>query len=473
MGSLRGAHWTTYWFALLLSLVVSVGPAGELEAQTPPTGPAADTLTLQQQLLRLHTQVDSLQAIVQRLQQQVVADTVTPRPDDPLAEIRARARAAARAAEDPDTADPEVGRRREPQRETRFFGRERALQQLNPEITVGGDIFSVARQGAAGQDNFVIRELEVMFQSTLDPYSRALIMLEYEGPNVSMLPHTLPTAGQREIALAGAAEEDGMELAEAYAQWVNLPGGASLTAGRFRQRLGTYNRWHAHALPWQELPLPYQVYLGREGLAQTGASLYWMLPVYGFGSYQTWLEVTRSSNSRMFGESNSPSVLGHLNAFWDISDATYFEIGLSGLTGRHDPVAGLDSYSTGLLHLETGLRWAPPVRALYQGLDFRAAVMRHHGRNDDGTSRELYGGFAGAEYRFDYRWLAGLRADYVQLPDGGDETALVLAPTLTWWQSEYVRLRAEYNYLRRPDHDASQFLVQMTFALGPHKHDQY
>lgn len=450
-----------------LLLAMALWP-GVLVAQGPP---AAARDTLQQEIVRLRAQMDSLRALVQQLQRQTAPPGVVQQVADPLAALRAAAEAAAQAAAEQAGVTVPVGRQAGQQAGggQRFFGRERALQQLNPEITVGGDIFTVARQDAAGRDNFLIRELELIFQSTLDPYSRAVIALAYEGPNLSLWPHILADEAEREADIEEAAEEEGLEIEEAYAQWVNLPGGASLTVGRFRQRFGTYNRWHAHGLPWQELPLAYNVYLGEGGLAQTGASLYWLMPVHGLGSYQTWIEVTRSSNETLFGESRGPSFLAHVNAFWDISDATYFEIGLSGLAGRHEENGG-ESFSNGLLHLETGLSWTPPGRSLYRGLDFRAAVMRQRPVNG---ADALYGGFAGAEYRLGFRWLAGIRGDYVQLPGDDAEVAWAVAPTLTWWQSEFVRLRAEYNHFSRSDHRFGQLLLQMTFAMGPHKHDVY
>jgi hypothetical protein len=50
-----------------------------------------------------------------------------------------------------------------------------------------------------------------------------------------------------------------------------------------------------------------------------------------------------------------------------------------------------------------------------------------------------------------------------------------VAPYVTWWQSEFVRFRLEYNHvnghgLRAPAHVV---LLQVVFAAGPHKHARY
>ena len=83
------------------------------------------------------------------------------------------------------------------------------------------------------------------------------------------------------------------------------------------------------------------------------------------------------------------------------------------------------------------------------------------------------GAFASAETRLNRSWLTGLRYDYVEDPSDPDVSAWLLAPTLTWWQSEFVRVRAEYDFLRGDVDSFGQFVLQFTFAMGPHKHESY
>ena len=70
-------------------------------------------------------------------------------------------------------------------------------------------------------------------------------------------------------------------------------------------------------------------------------------------------------------------------------------------------------------------------------------------------------------------WLAGLRYDRIGDPSGSGRAAWMLAPTLTWWQSEFVRARGEYDWLHAAGGSHGQFLLQLTFAMGPHKHETY
>jgi hypothetical protein len=55
-----------------------------------------------------------------------------------------------------------------------------------------------------------------------------------------------------------------------------------------------------------------------------------------------------------------------------------------------------------------------------------------------------------------------------------DDSAWLISPTLTWWQSEWVRIRAEYDHLERSMGETTNlFALQITFAMGPHKHETY
>jgi len=455
--------------ALLLSLLAGVAAPGRLRAQQP-ARTAVDSL--RSELTALRAELDTLRARLGAAEQAELPGPAGRRavrgaphgrggrggpPGDALARLRA---AAAAAAAEADTATAPPTTQAEP-----FVGRQRALQALNPEISVGGDLFARAATDEPGRDNFVMRELEFAFQAVLDPYSRAKVILARGEPGAELAP------------FAAEGEEPGdaeIDVEEAYLQWVNMPGGLGLTVGRFRQRLGTYNRLHGHALPWQQLPLPYVAFLGDEGLAQTGASVYWLLPVHGAGTYEAWIEATRSGNEAFFGDSHEANVLAHFNAFWDFS-SSYFELGASGLVGRYE--ANGAEATNRLLHLEAGYNWRPPGRELYRELTLRGALIWNRRSAiagvGDGTASEALGGFAFAEYRMAQRWLAGVRADYTEDPFGAGTHAWAVVPTLTWWQSEFVRIRAEYDHLRRPAGATGQFLLQFTFAMGPHKHETY
>ena len=69
----------------------------------------------------------------------------------------------------------------------------------------------------------------------------------------------------------------------------------------------------------------------------------------------------------------------------------------------------------------------------------------------------------------------GTRLSRSASPEDPGETAWLISPTLSWWQSEYVRIRLEYDLLGRSltDDREGRLLLQVTFAMSPHKHETY
>lgn len=429
--------------------------------------PARDSLRLEVE--RLRAELDSLLAVVRGLEQGQKATPADPEADDPLAALRAAAAAAAGGGSGVDPADTASTREA-----TSFVGRERSLQALNPELTVTGDFLAAVNLAEPGQDNFIPRALELSLQSALDPYSRAKIFLGRHAHGAGLVPF--------EDEHDHHHEEGEFEVEEAYVEWVNLPGGLGVSLGKFRQRFGQLNRWHAHSLPGQQLPLPYMAFFGEDGLAQTGVSLHWLTPVQLFGgTYEVWTQFARSSNASAFGEARGLSALAHFNAFYDLNRSTYLELGFTGLTGP----AGVEGgrFGTRVGGFDFALSWRPPERSRYREFTLRGGGVygRLAGHPDEvqllveGSEPEenAFGGFLIGEYRLNERWVVGARYEYTENPAHREDVAWLVAPTLTWWQSEYVRIRAEFDFLRRPDGILRQLVLQTTVSMGPHKHENY
>jgi hypothetical protein len=274
----------------------------------------------------------------------------------------------------------------------------------------------------------------------------------------------------------------GFEVEEGYVEWVGLPGGVGLKVGRFQQRFGTLNRWHSHALPFQSRSLPHLAYLGEEALAQTGASLSWLAPFGGglAGTYEATVEVTRSS-AELFGESTRPSVLGHVNAFWHTSASTDFEINFSWVNGSYEDAT--EFFDRDVYGVELSFNWAPPALTRQRGLNVRGGAMVLEGllpEEHDPTGvadpkGRAVGVWSMAEVRLSPSWLVGARLDRAESPHDPGRAQTLLSPTLTWWQSEFVRVRAEYDVLSSFEGSGTTglFALQVTFAMGPHKHESY
>ena len=420
------------------------------------------TDSLEARLTALQARLDSLVQVVDSLR---VAGRDTTDAAGELTALRAAAREAA-GAEAADTAQDRGPRQ--------FVGRQRSQQALNPEITVTGEVFGFVDLDHPDEQNIVPREFEFSFQSALDPYTLAKIFVGYHVPGGEIAPfgehHEEPTDPAAEEEGHGHGGEFAVE--EGYLQWRGLPGGFNVMAGRFRQNFGTLNRWHPHALPGQSYPLPYLAFFGEEGLAQNGVGVHWLAPVTGFGTWEVWTEVTASGNEILFGEASTPSVLGRVNAFFDLSRSTYFEIGGTYLTGPDH--AGTEHFETWVSGADFTLSWRPPQQGKYREATLRGGVVYGELAPELLDPGAAFGAFANIEYRLGRRLLIGGRYEYTENPLDPSESSWLAAPTLTWWQSEWVRLRLEYDYLERPEGEPLRLLVlQTTFAMGPHKHESY
>ena len=436
-------------FALAVALVV--GPCRAQAQDVPPT--QLDSLRAELELLR--AQLDSLGAVV-------AGGSVGPEVTDQdattnaLARLRAAARAAAGGAA-PDTTARAQGTQE-------FVGRARSLQALNPEISLNGDVYASIQSETPRTENFILREFELSFISALDPFTRAKVFLsaEEEGGRIEVFPD-----GGEEV------EEGGVAVEEGYIEWVALPGGLGIKVGRFFQQFGQLNRWHSHALQFQSRSLPHLAFIGEESLTQDGASAHWLLPTGGSGAYEATVEVTRSRNEILFGESHRLSFLGHMNGFWQLSGSTDLDLGVSALLGDYQDLTG--RRGNRLFGAEMSFNWAPPERSLYRGVVVRGGVML----SDPGAVSGLaepdaaLGVWSLAEVKLSRQWIAGGRYEWVENPEDPTESAWLASPALTYWQSEYVRLRAEYDVLGNPGNTTGQFTLRITFAMGPHKHETY
>jgi hypothetical protein len=125
-----------------------------------------------------------------------------------------------------------------------------------------------------------------------------------------------------------------------------------------------------------------------------------------------------------------------------------------------------------LLGLDFAFRWSPAAQSLYR--DFQLKGEWYFAEREFADELETgKGGYAQANYRLNRRWIVGVRGDYLDPFD--DEPDIVqVAPSLTFWQSEWVRLRLQYNYLKMDGGGANHtILLQTVWAMGPHKHETY
>ena len=381
----------------------------------------------------------------------------------------------------------EAGGEKEPDKtpeETVFKAAGLSLQQLNPEISVSGDFLTHYRKqnDTRQRTDAEIRGLELNVQSYLDPFSY--------------------------MKATTHISDEHVHVEEIYFTRFSAFAGANLDVGRFRQQFGVVNRWHEDALDQVFYPLALQRIFGDEGLNQTGVSLDWTLPMWGQAQQEFVFQVTNGENEVLFdGDAlGTPSLLFHYKNYRDLSDNAYLEWGLSGLFGWNDEwdiqsginvLTAHDALGTRVFGADLSYLWEPLDRALYKNLEWRSElyVLNRDILALDGSGRDTinaWGAFSYLQGKIARNLIIGARLDYFK-PDSKDyaeTTDLSLAPIaytaknprrwqigpyVTWWQSEWVRLRGEYNYgwgngMEPEEHT---FWGQATFAIGPHKHERY
>jgi hypothetical protein len=421
--------------ALLLPIL-----AAPVAAQAPEAELVA---ALRAEITALHSDYEArLSALEQRLVELETAREVAPAPavepaEDELGRLRAAAREAAAAAPPPTVAQPP------PTPSEPVVGRERNLNRLNPEISFTGILLGTASD--ADTERFEVGEFELDLQAALDPFSRTRWTIAFE--------------------------EEEVDIEEAYVVYSSLPGSLELTGGKFRQQFGPLNRQHLHALPQTEYPLVITTFFEEEGLTQTGLSLGWLVPKPWATANEVVLQLTDGENEAFGGEFfDDLALLGRLKNFWELGDATYFEWGLSGIVGE-TPGGG----TSRVWGTDFSYHWQPPRLAKYREITWRSELLLSERDDPLGIRQRAWGGYTYAEGLVTRNLYLGTRLDRAEDPLDPSRLEWAVVPYVTWWQSEWVRLRGEYQFLKDDltGESENRFTFQLTWAAGPHKHETY
>jgi hypothetical protein len=428
-------------FAVAVIWLTAGGAIAQEEVKLPGEAPAAPPTIeeLQRQVEELTRQLAAVQQQLEALQKQQELQ----RREAELEELRRAAAAEAAKAEVSEEGD--TG--------TEFVSGTRMQTQLNPEISVNGDIFIVG--GDHLKTEMQARHFELDFQSYLDPYTRMKVVFGYEGA------HSEWGYEENEHEDEEKHEHGGFDLEEGYLNWISLPGNTSLTVGKKRQQFGGLNRWHLHALPTTDYPWVIVESFGTHGLSGTGLSFEWLMPRLWADSNELVVEVMNGDNEIAFAGSDwkKPTALAYLKSYWDLSANTYFQLDLTALHGvtDHEGALGHD-----FLAFDFTYDWYPLGRELYRGFQARGMVLRSWLDLEGGRSLNTWGAYLFGQYKFSRRWVGGLRWDWVEDQRQAGYEYWGISPYLTFWQSEFVRLRGHHRYE-----------LQFTFAAGPHKHEEY
>jgi hypothetical protein len=332
----------------------------------------------------------------------------------------------------------------------------RAFQTFNPDISVNADFVGhySSREGGEFDDEFLLRHFELGIAGSIDPYTRADVFV-------------------------GIGRHDGewhTHVEEAYLTYLGLPHDLLVRAGRFKSTFGKANPQHLHALPWVEHPLIIQNYFGDEGLSGDGVGVSWLVPNPWDRYVELTYEIINNDSSLFAGEETDDFVhLFHLRDFFDLSDASTLELGLTFATAPNDE--GHGGNRTMVEGLDLTYKWRPPRMGKYRSFLWQTEVLAAQA-DLIGGQETTWGMYTGADYQFARRWVAGARYDYSQMPYSSSRHEHGYSAYLTFLQSEYLYWRLGYQYTDRNfrvegDKREHELFLQSNFSLGAHPAHDY
>lgn len=333
----------------------------------------------------------------------------------------------------------------------------RTSATANPDISVIGD-FS-GEYINRGKKNVYggLKEAEFSFQSVVDPYIRADFYY---------------SAGQDLYT-----GEFSSEIEEGFLTTLSLPAHLQLKAGRFKQAIGRVNPLHSHALPFINMPDAYVSYFGEEGLKGDGLSLSWLLPNHLFYQELTFQVTQPVDGFQEFQRSSTNKflLLAHLKNFWDLSDNSTLELGLTGMNGEN---AAREMSTLGAVDIT--YKWKPLRYNTYKSITFQNELFFSRAKAFTRVY-ETMGFYSLLNVQISKRWFVGGRYDYTNPPF--DEKFVKQSGTITlgWYATEFQKLEFEVkqSYVNAPvagfsgERNATQAFLRWIFIIGTHGAHQY
>ena len=366
---------------------------------------------------------------------------------------------------------------------------------INPDISLIGTFNTLTNfikdNPDYGKLNFEMPQMELYIDGYLNPYARATANIAYE--------------------------EEEFSVEELYANIVRgLPLDMQIKAGKFLVGFGKINTQHPHVWPFLNRPLFHQVFFSEEGFNEIGASVNFLLPTENFYS-NLELGIYKGESIPELTDTNSvergtnPIFVGRLSSFFDITDYSNLEVGLSGAYGCYSK-AQLNALGDSNSEMEE-----KALNYLYGGVDFKFKysrdsysaftlqgeallnnrdVVREGAFGIDRYIDELqkittFGAFIYADYRFEKHFSVGAKYDYTAGIVDDEPGFYTLANDdqnstqgIEGWLSYYpveetimIRFGVQhlsFNYADDTQRDGETTLkLQLLFSLGPHKAHQF
>jgi len=326
------------------------------------------------------------------------------------------------------------------------------------------------------KNGFTVQNVELSIAGTVGPYFDAQANIIYQ----------IDSEGETVI-----------ELEEAFFTTRSLPYGLQIKGGQYYTEFGRHNVLHPHAWDFVDSPVVLTRLFGGDGLRSQGAQVSWLTPTEWYSEFYFGIQNAKGETVTSFLGEEGEDIAGFtlldrssedfdgflysarwLNGF-DVSDTLSMNIGVSGLWG---PNASGRKTDTRIAGADLYLKWQP----LYsqRGFPFVSShteiLKRWYEAGDsDNPNRDTLkdsGVFTQALWGIKPDWVIGLRAEYASAEgntsdDPLRDTRKRLSPNLTWYPSEYSKVRLQYNRdwtEHLEDETANSLFLQVEFNLGSH-----
>ena len=359
---------------------------------------------------------------------------------------------------------------------------------MNPKISLDGlfaaggssvndDQIQILQGGAHDpqKNGFTVQNVELSMTAAVDPYLNGEAHIIYQ---------------------LDATGESRLELEEIFFTTQSLPAGLQLKGGHYFTEFGRLNNRHPHSWSFVDQPVISSRLLGGDGLRNPGLRLSWLAPLPLYSELFFGIQNANGETASSFlGAADATDFEGHpilKNKVSEIGDLLYFtrwlnsvdltstttiNLGASALFG---PNATGENTRTNIYGVDLYLKWQP--LSTVRGWPFVKWQFEWMKRNyEAGASTSVYketlkdwGLYNQIVWGFIPGWAWGLRYEHADGNGSGNSTNRDrrdrYSTNLTWFPSEFSKLRLQYNLddAQHLDKKAHAVWLQFEFMFGAH-----
>ena len=347
---------------------------------------------------------------------------------------------------------------------------QRTAVSFNPDFAVVSDFLGTWSDDRSNNalNRFDVREVELDLRAAVDPRADAVAIIAFPRD----VANDLFSGGE-----VPTGPDTSVDVEEAYL-FLHDFGIPNLTAklGRFHVRFGRENILHLHDLPTSDPSFVNQAFLGPEALSDSGLSLSYVIP----NPWNQYFEVVTEILAGEGAGSESPTLAGDLSVdspailvhpLWNVDFAKdwNFELGGSWLHGHSGPDNDLD---VDLFGGDATLIHTDPSGNFNNQL-FQAEFM--HGLVDQisGATDRSWGAYLLAQQQVNKDWYFGARLDWTENPNDPNQEVWGVAPYVSWYWSEFLRFRIEFEHKDGDVPEENIVFFQCTWIFGAHPPHPY